>query len=66
MPVTKYQTMNGRIRRRCTYDGGVVTDQVAVVTNALGSVITTYKDGWLNDEVELLAGTLGYNDQANL
>ena len=47
MPVTKYQTNNGRIRRRCTYDGGVVTDQVAVVTNALGSVVATYKDGWL-------------------
>ena len=45
MPVTKYQTMNGRIRRRCTYDGGVETDHVAVVTNALGSVVANYKDG---------------------
>ena len=47
MPVNTYITANGRIRRRITTNGGAVTDQVAVVTNALGSVIATYKDGWL-------------------
>ncbi len=47
MPVNTYITANGRIRRRCTYYGGVATDQVAVVTNALSSVVATYKDGWL-------------------
>ncbi len=47
MPVNTYITANGRIRRRVTTNGGAVTDQVAVVTNALGSVIATYKDGWL-------------------
>ena len=51
---------------RITMNNGVVTDQVAVMTNALGSVVATYKDGWLTDEIELLAGTLGYNDQASL
>ena len=47
MPVNTYITANGRIRRRITTNGGAVTDQVAVVTNALGSVVATYKDGWL-------------------
>jgi RHS repeat-associated protein len=47
MPVNTFITANGRIRRRITTDGGTVTEQVAVVTNALGSVVATYKDGWL-------------------
>jgi RHS repeat-associated protein len=47
MPVNTYITANGRIRRRITTEGGTVTAQVAVVTNALGSVVATYKDGWL-------------------
>ena len=47
MPVNTYITANGRIRRRITTEAGVVTEQVAVVTNALGSVVATYKDGWL-------------------
>jgi RHS repeat-associated protein len=47
MPVNTYITANGRIRRRITTDEEKVTEQVAVVTNALGSVVATYKDGWL-------------------
>jgi RHS repeat-associated protein len=47
MPVNTYITANGRIRRRITTDEEKVTEQVAVVTNALGSVGATYKDGWL-------------------
>ena len=47
MPLNTYITANGRIRRRITTNGGAVTDDVAVVTNALGSVVATYKDGWL-------------------
>jgi RHS repeat-associated protein len=47
MPVNTFITANGRIRRRITTDEEKVTEQVAVVTNALGSVVATYKDGWL-------------------
>ena len=48
MPVNTYITSNGRIRRRITTkEAGIVTDDVAVVTNALGSVVATCKDGWL-------------------
>ena len=47
MPVNTFITANGRIRRRITTDEEKVTEQVAVVTNALGSVVATCKDGWL-------------------